>query len=302
MGTSQSSKGSPSGTPMVPPWVPPVPQNFEPNVDLPMEVVSPQAGAPQEPSPDQEQPSGDEQEVNQGEMATGPIPIAPRGRFNASRRHISDFAKTGSVNSLQKGLKHYAKKGVGGGKIAAKRLAGTSKTAGTLFHALSGLASQAQGQAPVLNKLDKNQLQGKPAREIINKIVEALSPTDGTQDSEARKRSIDNSLSDLLEKFPDADLCNLNVEQIEFSVEAFAIEDIIRRFELDLQQTILEKAPGVIEASKRVKEAKDFIREVAKDAFKSLKTKSGVFNEANVSRIISSAIELTFDVFGSYEE
>ena len=286
MGTSQSNKGSPSNTPMVPPWTP--------------DPLAPDGPPPVTPDGGQPQPDGNQ--PNDGEEPRAPeVPIAPRGRFGGARRNISDYAKTGNSDCLSRGLKHYSSKGMGGGKTAARRLGGTSKTAGQLYNALTGLSSQAPGQPPVFDKLDKNELQGRSAREIVNKVVEALSPTDGTQDSEARKRSIDNALSDLLTTYPDADLCNLDQEQVEYSVEAFAIEDLLRRFELDLGQTIIDNAPSVPEASKRLKDAKDFIREVARDSFREIKENNGYLNERNVKKIVNDALETTFDVFGAEE-
>lgn len=273
MGTSQSSKGASSGTPLVPPWTP----DASPAQDQTTPTTPEPNGAP--PVQPEQRPE-----------------ISPRGRFNGARRNISDYAQTGSRESLSRGLGHYAKKGLGGSKNAAKRLGGTSVSAGSLYHALSSLASQVEGQ-PSTDKLDKNELLNRPRREVIDHIVNALAPTNGTLDSEARQRSMDNALSKLYEEFNDVDICNLSDEQVIFAVETFAIEDVIRRFELDLGQSIIENAPNSIEGAKRFKEAQDYIREVAKDAFKSLKDSGNVMNTATVNKIVNEAIETTFDVF-----
>ena len=145
MGTSSSSSGSPSGTPIVPPWVPdPVPP---PGVGPEDDGVAP----PDDDAPDQTAPP-----------PTQPVPIAPRARFVGARTRLGNFARTGSADDMRKGVGHYARKGLGGGNTAVRRLGGTARTAGTLFSALSAAAAgQASGPG---NELDPTVLAGPQRR------------------------------------------------------------------------------------------------------------------------------------------
>jgi hypothetical protein len=53
------------------------------------------------------------------------------------------------------------------------------------------------------------------------------------------------SCPELLTRFPEADLLNLDPNQRGFAIERFTAIDVFRRFELDVGKTIVEKAPSV---------------------------------------------------------
>lgn len=77
-------------------------------------------------------------------------------------------------------------------------------------------------------------LAGRSAKEVIDAVVEAVRPADGTQDAEASRAAINDALSELLTIFPDADLLNLNDEQRQLAIQRFVAIDVYRRFALDL--------------------------------------------------------------------
>ena len=109
MGTSQSSKGSPSGVPMVPPWVPAfdTPEflsSTEPLVDVP--DTANQASPPE---PEKQQP----------------VTIAPSGRFKNARLNLGEFARSGNHDSMRRGLAEYVHIGYGGSATATRRLGAT---------------------------------------------------------------------------------------------------------------------------------------------------------------------------------
>lgn len=216
MGTSQSSKGPPSNVPMVPPWVPD-PSSSEPAGSTgPDDGNAPQA-APKSPNP--------------------VPPIAPSGRFWGARTSLNSYAKTGDQNDMRRGVGQYIKQGYGGKHTATQRFGGTTKTAGALYSALSAAASgttTSQG-----NPLDPTILSGRSAREVIDAVIEAVCPTDGTQDAEAHRASIDDALSELLNRDENTDLLNLSEEERSFVIERFVAQDVFRRFELDLGSTDL---------------------------------------------------------------
>src|SRR4051812_35151585 len=127
MGTSQSSKGSPSGVPMVPPWVPDLP--LPPPLDPPV----PQEGAP----PDTSAPDG----APPAPAPKEPIPMAPAGRFRATNVNLAGWARPGDGGQLRRGMGHYVAKGYGGSSTATRRMASTAQTANALFAALGGGAA-----------------------------------------------------------------------------------------------------------------------------------------------------------------
>ena len=281
MGTSSSSSGSPSGTPMVPPWVPdPVPPPGEgPGDD---DAAPPGSDAPDQAAPPPAQP----------------VPIAPPARFGGARWRLGSFARTGSADDMRKGVGHYARKGLGGGGTAVRRLGGTVRTADTLFGALSAAAA---GQAADLgNELDPAVLSGRSADEVMSAVVEAVRPVDGTLDGEASRAAIGKALSELLTQFPDADLLSLSEEQRLLAVERFIAWDVFNRFQLDLGKTIQEKAPSVVSALSRLKEVRDFIMQTVAAEFRKLASGAGALGSGKVAAIVRDALGQVIGVFEGY--
>lgn len=286
MGTSKSSKGSPSNVQSTPSWTPnPLDGNDQSDVSYaPHNTGAPVGGDEFDPEVFPNSSSGSDEE------------LAPPRRHLGARKGISAYARTGARDSLKSGLKNYVKTSFGGSRKAAKRLGGATKSAGILYNALSSISDQIDytGQSDLLSK---EVLSTKTPAEIIDYIVDTLAPLDGTQDSETRQWSMNNALSDLYKEFPDADIENLNKDQIDYTVECFAIEELLRRFELDLEQTIIENAPSNLEGIKRSKDAKSFIREVAHSSFDDLKTNGKSLTTDNVAEVVDEAYIITCEGF-----
>lgn len=195
MGTSGSSKGSPGKVPMVPPWVP----------DVPAAPPADQAPPP-EPSPPTDQAPANQLTPNTAPVAAPPapappIPIAPAGRFTAARRSANNFAQTGSSSDLRRSIGHYVRTGYGGASTAARRLAGTARTAGSLYGTLSPTPTATPVGPDSGARLDRALLSGRSANEVMDAVVEAVRPVDGTQDAEAGRTAIKASLSECLFAF-----------------------------------------------------------------------------------------------------
>ncbi|SAL09536.1 hypothetical protein AWB64_00159 [Caballeronia sordidicola] len=288
MGTSQSSSGSPSGVPMVPPWVPDI--SLPP--PLPESAPTEAAPAPGEPTP--VAPPSAPAESQQ------PIPIAPARRFLGANRNLGEYARSGDRASMRRGLGQYVRKGYGGSATATRRMGGTAQTAQALYSALSGVQGDSAG-APG-NPLDPALNVGKSADEVMDAVVEAVRPVDGTQDAEASRTSIKDALSDVLNQFPDADLLNLLPEQRELAVERFVAGDVFRRIDLDIGRTIREKAPNAAIGLGRLKEIREYVRETVAASFRRLREAGQHLSAGRITQIVQSAIRETFLVFEGYAE
>lgn len=149
MGTSQSSSGPGAGVPLVPPWAD--------DVDPP------------------EPPDGDS--PPEGEDAPKPDPLAPRARFRDARRGLGRFVRSGDSRYLRRTLGHYVRTGYGGSATMSRRVGGTAATAGRLNGVLQS------GRAPDGSALrDAALASGNDVNVVLDAIVEAASPADGTQD------------------------------------------------------------------------------------------------------------------------
>ncbi|MCU1294174.1 MAG: hypothetical protein JWP08_3024, partial [Bryobacterales bacterium] len=273
MGTSQSSEGPGSNVPMVPAWVP-------------------------EPSPTDEPEVPGDDDVLASQIA--PVAVAPAARFGGARTLLGAFAQGGDRADLRRGLGHYVRTGYGGAATATRRMAGTAATASTLYGALSNLAAGRAVQPG--SPADPNLLRERPAADVMDAVVEAVRPIDGTQDAEAARAAIREALADLLTQFPEANLLMLTLDQCAIVVERYTAVDIFRRFQLDVGKAIMDRAPSASAALSRVREAREYIRELVAASFRKLRDAGNIISAGNVTRVVTSALRDTFDVFSAYAE
>ena len=286
MGTSQSSGGPVGGVPMVPPWTPDPPSEEEPDSG---------PGADERDSG-----SGEEDAPIAPSPPPAPVPLAPSGRFRGARRALGEYARSGDRNEMTRGIGRYVRTGYGGSTTATRRFGGTATTAGALGGALAALAA-GQAAAPG-SPLDPALLEGRTATEVMDAVVEAVRPVDGTQDAEAERASIRDALSELLTRFPDADLLSLDADQRNYVIERFTAIDVFRRFELDLGKTILEKAPNANAALGRLKEVRDYIKQSVAASFRRLRDAGRTLTSGRIGQMVQDALKETFEVFEAYAE
>lgn len=276
MGTSQSSKGSPSGIPMVPPWVP--------------NVGSDDSSGGNDAQNDESQPDQNENQSDQDRND-----IAPPSRFGATRRNLNSFSKHGDSSAMKRAVGQYFQRGYGGGKTALKRFGGTISTGGALYSALSSVKS---GEA--YYGFDPLKLSSNSPQEIVDKLIEVIRPIDGTLDAEASRNAIQTACSELLTKDENIDLLNLSEENCLFITERFVSDDIFRRFELDLGKDIRKNAPTPSAEIGRLREIKSYITQVVSQSFKGIKDTNIKISETNIRSIVRTALEQSIFVFEEY--
>lgn len=275
MGTSASSPGPGGGVPLVPPWVPD--PETEPVV-IPDENQDPEISEPVAPPP--------------------PPPLAPSGRFRGARINLGQFAASGSQDGMRRGLGRYARTGLGGSRNASRRMASTARKAGALHDVLRALSSGTAVQVDL--GIDPANLAGRPVREIVDRIAEAISPSDGTLDSESSRSSVSWALREFFRREPNADLFALTSGQIALIMELFIGADISSRVELDVGTTILDRAPDAATAVARMQEIKRYVRQVVAARFRLRATDSGPVTQREAIQLANRVIQDTFEVFETY--
>lgn len=259
MGTSQSSSGPGSGVPLVPPW----------------------ADAVDAPIADGGYEEQDSTEPGYEES----IPLAPRARFRDTRRALGDFSRSGSEPELRRALAHYVRTGYGGATTMARRMGSTAKTAGRLNSVLtSGLALDGTDLRDALLS------SGNDVNLVLDAIVDAASPPDGTQDAESSRRSMWEALSDLLAWYPDVDFLALTNDQRFFVIERYTALDVYGRFCLDLQRTIMDKSPDPATGLRRLKQIREFITEHVAAAFRALREQGSPATTSNITQLTRDAL------------
>ena len=271
MGTSQASSGPGPGVPLVPPWADPGPETDATTPDG--DETAPTAQSQVEPA------------------------IAPPARFGRARSSAGRFAESGRRDDLRKALSHYVRTGYGGSATTARRMSSTVRTAVALNSVLGGSPVSGVTREPV-----DRPIAGASADEIMDSVVDAVRPVDGTLDGEANRDAVRDSLCELLERFPDADLMELTEEQRTLVVAEYVAHDVFRRFDLDIGATIRRRAPSISAALSRLNEARRYIQEVVRGAFRRLARVGHALTSGRIGAVVRAALREAFDVFASEPE
>lgn len=208
--------------------------------------------------------------------------------------------QTGNAKSMRRGLGNYVRSGYGGSGTAARRFGGTASAAGALYRALGG--GGAGGGQAAESPLDAALYAGRDAGEVIDAVIEVVRPIDGTQDAEAGRFALRDALSELLSRFPEADLLNLTDEQRAFAIERFVAVDVFQRLSLDLGKALFEKAPSAATAMSRLKQVKDYVKETVAASFRKLRDAGRRLTSGGIASIVRLALKDTFEVFEGYAE
>lgn len=273
---------------MVPPWVPSVPPLPPPDLANPPIAAPPDAGSANPPVVTNVPVAGPP-------LSLPPTRMAPARRFAAARGSAASFATSGGARDLKRSMRHYVQKGYGGAQTASRRFGGTANNAGALYSVLT--PGQPGADAGSGARIDRAILAGRTASEIMDAVVEAVGPADGTQDAEASRKAIRGCLSEILERYPDANLLELSEEQRAFAVERYVALDVFQRYALDLGKTIQDKAPSPSAVLSRLKEVKEYIRETVSASFRKLKAAGQNLSAGRIAQIVQGALLDAFQVF-----
>jgi hypothetical protein len=195
---------------------------------------------------------------------------------------------------MRHGVGHYVRHGYGGSTSMSRRVGSTAGTARTLGQVLD--------PADPIQKLDRALLAGKNADEIIDAVVEATSPHDGTLDTESSREAIRDAMSDLYSEFADVDVLNLSDAQRAFVVERYAAHDVFRRFMLDVGKHLLDNAPNAATGLARLKQVRNYVSETVSASFRRAADAGRTLNTASIQSTVAAALGDAFAVFEGYLE
>jgi hypothetical protein len=136
----------------------------------------------------------------------------------------------------------------------------------------------------------------------MDAVVEAVRPSDGTQDAEASREAIKGCLSEVLDRFPDADLLALSEEQRDFGIELYVAFDVFQRYALDVGKTIQAKAPNAAAAVGRLKDVKDYIRQTVAAEFRRLRDIGQRLRGGRIAEVVQTALVKALQVFEHYHQ
>jgi hypothetical protein len=178
-------------------------------------------------------------------------------------------------------------------------MGGAAVRSGGLYGALRSLSGSPTTDGP---PLDPASLSGLSARQVIDAIVEFVSPSDGSQDAESSQHAIAAALSDLLADQPEVDLGALTSDEIAWVVERHLVYEIHYRVQLDVGKSVIDNAPSPAAAMRRLDEIRDYIQETVASAFRERRSNGTALTNAAATKLASSVLEDTFAVFEEYAE
>lgn len=193
---------------------------------------------------------------------------------------------------MRRGIAHYVRTGYGGAGTMSRRLGSTSTTARSLSLALDPTSAD--------SGLDRALLQGKSADEVVDAVVEAARPQDGTLDAEASREAIRNALSELLREHADVDLLDLSDTQRGFVIEHYAAHDVYLRFSLDVGKHLVDNAPNATIGLARLRQARNYIRQTIAESFRRLREAGQSMTTANVRATVAHALADSLAVFEGF--
>jgi hypothetical protein len=100
--------------------------------------------------------------------------------------------------------------------------------------------------------------------------------------------------------FPDADLLNLTDDQRAAVIERFVALDVFRRTALDVGKIIQDKAPTASVGAGRLKEVKEYIKQIVASAFRKLRNGGNRMTGGRVGQVVRDALAETLHVFETY--
>ena len=139
--------------------------------------------------------------------STSPLPIAPATQlaipFSRARSDFTRFTKTGDKRALSRAISGYVKSS-GGSKGGVRRMPNSVKTA----FGFASLASSFARVGPVeaLRRFNLQDLAGKPAAEVFERLVDELCHEGGTLDEAVAR----DALIDTIEAFAEQEVVNFD--------------------------------------------------------------------------------------------
>lgn len=271
MGTSSSSKGPKGGVSFDPPWID---TDIAKISGTPIPIAS---------------------NTNTSELI-----LAPGNRFTDARRNFRAYIKNGRSQSLQRSIRSYVRHGLGGVSRATSRMKFASAVGARAFSLFKG-AKDAE-QLRFREKLTALLESEHTTEDVISAIVDFILPLSGSVDEESCRNAMAEVLSDLLVDKPDIDILNLPEEDIWELLKRVIEKQIVRQITFDIGQVLESDAINIEDKINRLDEIERFVQSVVTNSFDKVRNKNPDLSQSEVARIISEAVELTFEVFGGEDE
>ncbi len=284
MGTSTSSSGPRSNVSLDPPWLDGIGGGAGGgdgggdgggNADNDG-GQSPGQGAPQPAQPAQPQ-------------------TAPSRRFAGAKRNIGNFVRTGSRESLGRGIGQYSRTGMGGAAQAARRMRASTSGGANLVSFLQNVAANV---TPELKAWVDSLTAGTPSVDVVvDAIVNTVMPPGGSIDEEAMRDSMALALSDLVALNPACDLLHMAPDDTWTLMQLYLGQEVCSRLRFDAGQFFESARLNPTAAVARELEMRNFVRNEVGVQLRTLRASNPNPTRQQLDSIMQDALRLTFEVY-----
>lgn len=175
----------------------------------------------------------------------GPGPEPQDNRFKSFRTHLGKYVARGDGQQLRKALGSYARSSTGGSTVGPRRFGASAQAGGGLFGTLNLLRTNSPN-APV----NLAALAGRPTREVINALVDALVPENG--DADRIRAALNEALSTCLEGVEVFDFASITDEVLVNVMVAYTVICIFQAIVMDSDKAFTKGAtPEAVERAEK---------------------------------------------------
>lgn len=275
MGTSTSSAGPRSNISLDPQWIDAISTGSGGGGDG-------DGGPPQTPRP-------------QSPVPATPPQVAPARRFAGAKRNLGGFARTGSRESLGRGIGQYSRTGMGGARQAARRMRASTSSGAGLVSFLQDVANRSTPEAR--SWVDSLNATSPSIDVVVDAIVQAVMPSTGSVDEESIRDSMALALSDLAALDPTCDLLHMRPDDTWTLMQLYLGQEVCNRIRFDAGQ-FFESAklnPGL--AVQREIEMRGFVRTEVGVQLRNLQATNPNPTRQQLEAVMQDALRLTFEVY-----
>jgi len=242
------------------------------------------------PTDDAAAPGNDEQSSD----AQAPS-VAPQRRFAAARRDLGTFIRSGSTETLARGIGHYSRTGMGGATSAASRMRASTRAGATLFAFAQAVRDRTDaGVSAWVQEL----VAGNPSSDdVIDAIVLELSPPGGSADEESLRDSMALALSELIMLQPEIELLNMSDTDTWTLLQLFLGHEVCNRLEFDMGQFFESSRVDPKLGVERELEMRDFVKNEVGVQLAALRVKTPNPSKRQLDALVQDAVRMTFEVY-----
>lgn len=287
MGTSTSNNGPSNNTPLLPSWAEPVSNPTEQNL----------------PSLDAEGEEGEESEIENQPASEDDVSQPPRveiplsGEWKPAKNSLSSYGKNPSSAKFKSAAKSYVRNG-GGAKGISKSIISGKKAGVRLGSLLSSFSNNGVGNT--FREYFNLDFDGLSLESAINKIVDFLSPYDGTVEDSITTDAVTETLYEIYKDFDLSNndlsvLDNITNENIQDIFTSYASSYIYSKWINEIGIVLENKEISETQIVKIERQMKEFIKDSIKLEFSEIDFKNkSTFEKNEINRIMDDVFETAY--------